>query len=305
MLNVKCQILQKQEEKMYTIEEVRKSAVGVVVDTELLNQFHVRKHEEVYIPTRYGELHAHVFYPNDGNAPYPMFVNMHGGGFVKGYRQRDIVFAKDICSHANCVVIDLDYQLAPEHKYPYSLNECYDAIKYIWDNPERFHVDCQTLTICGESAGANFALAISMMAGESGEFEPQLIIANYPSVDLVSDYTQMPFAMSEAGKARAELIQQYHSWYVDVNRADEPYASMIFAPQEMLAKSYPTMIITAEFDPLSAATERYGMRLMEAGVTVCMKRVMGANHDYLIRRDIQLEIGEQLIFDALKVIYNR
>jgi acetyl esterase len=133
-----------------TLDEIRQNGVGRTVSEELLAMFEVGFSEERMIPTRDGDTHVFVYCPNvppDKKVVLPLYVNIHGGGFVKGHRQQDIVFCKNICSQVGCVVVDVDYATAPEQKYPYALHQCYDVVKWAYRHPEALGIDKDRIAV--------------------------------------------------------------------------------------------------------------------------------------------------------------
>ena len=289
---------------MDDLSRIRTNAVGLKMSQEELNLFHARKEEELDIPTREGTTHVYLYYPEEERERCPVFINLHGGGFVKGHREQDVVFSRNICQNAGCMVFGIDYKTAPEKKYPYALHETYDVVSYLYKNAEKWNLDREKFVMAGHSAGGNLIFGTAIMAGKTGEFTLAGLIADYPPVDLYKDPKDKRLADDPAIRPPVADARMYNDWYIDPERRKESTASMIYASQEELAALPPTLLITAEYDFLGEEGEAFAYRLLEAGVTVTAKRVMGADHGFTVRRKPGFEEAEKLIFNFLKLRYN-
>ncbi|MDR1903245.1 MAG: alpha/beta hydrolase [Treponema sp.] len=294
-------------EKEKIIQELRETGPGRKVDQELLARFPVKKTEELMIPARNGETHVFVYYPENNGTVLPLYINIHGGGFVKGHREQDVVFCRNIASRLNCVVADIDYVTAPEQKYPYALHQCYDAVKWFYQNPEseklRVKIANKKIAVGGHSAGGNLTAALAIMSGQTGEFSTALQILDYAPVDMYSPPELKRNAYTNKGLSPGKC-RLGQSLYIDPEQALEPYASPLFAPLEMLAGLPPALVITCGDDCFGEEAERYAFRLMEAGVAVTIKRFLESHHGFTIRRVDEFEAAERMIVNALEQSFN-
>lgn len=282
-------------EKDKNLERVRENAIGKELDEELARQFPVKERQEVQIPTRHGEVKVYVYRPvTERQEPLPVIVNFHGGGFVKGYRGRDTLFARNLTFHTDCVVMDVDYKIAPEKKYPYAMEEGYDAAVYIAEHDKEFGIDRSRILLSGQSAGGNLAAGIAIMAQKSKEFSPVLVMLAYPPMDLAKDPGEKRYGDQDPD--RVEMARLYNDWYIEAGRREEIYASPVYASPKDLEGLPPFLVITAEKDVLGEEGEKFAYQLLEAGVTVTAKRVMGATHGFVVRRSQGFEEAENLIF---------
>ncbi len=285
-------------DKAYELERIRENAVGKELDEELAGQFPVKKQYEVQIPTRHGEVHCYVFVPMTGDGKRPVIINFHGGGFVKGYRGRDILFSRNLACHTDCVVVDVDYKVAPEYKYPYAVEEGYDAVNYISGHEEEFGIDKRKIFLSGQSAGGNLAAGITIMAKKQNGFSVLLTMLSYPPLDLAKDPADKGCAGLEA--ERVETARLYNDWYIESGRRTEIYASPVYASREELAGLTPFLIITAQKDMLSEEAVKFACQLIDAGVTVTAKKVESAVHGFLVRRSEGFGTAEKLIFGMVR-----
>lgn len=289
---------------MNDLERIRSQAVGLKVDQEQLELFHAEKEEEVDFPTRGGSTHVYVYYPKPQKRPYPVFINLHGGGFVKGHREQDVVFCRNICQNAGCMVFDIDYKTAPEKKYPYALYEAYDVVKYLWEYGEKWNLDRKKFVMAAHSAGGNLTLATAILMGHEKEFHLAGVICDYPPVDLVQDPGDKRLAQDPTVRPPIADARKYAEWYIEPDRRKESTASPAYATEEELKALPPVLMITAGHDVLGEEAERLVYRMVEAGVTVTARRVLGADHGFTVRRKPGFEVAERLIFGFLKQLFS-
>ncbi len=214
---------------------------------------------------------------------FPILIFFHGGGWVTGnINTYDRVCAK-LAKHTAHTVISVDYRLAPEHRFPAGLEDCYLAVQEIIANAPALGGSPEEVTLIGDSAGGNLAAAVSLLARDRGGRMPKAQLLFYPAV--YNDYTEAsPFpSIRENGtgylltsKRVADYMALYQSCEADLQ---SPY----FAPYlaEDLSNQPDTLIITAEFDPLRDEGEAYGRRLRAAGNRVEILRLRDALHGFL------------------------
>ncbi|MDO4268573.1 MAG: alpha/beta hydrolase [Eubacteriales bacterium] len=282
-----------------TLENVRAGAVGKNLSQEELNMFSADWEEERLIPTRRGETHIYLYGPRKEQGPYPVFINMHGGGFVKGHRDQDVVFCRNMVENSGYVVVDIDYHTAPEYRYPYALEECYDVVKYVAEHPEEFCADPRTLVLAGHSAGGNLVCGVEFLALKTGEFRPTQLILDYPPVDILTDAAECRYAYAPFIRISVEQSRKYMEWYIDYDRRHEITASPVMASKEELKGFPPVLMLLAEQDALTEAAVQFAAKLIDAGVTVQAKCVAGSGHGFTVRRTAGFEIAEKLIFETL------
>ena len=172
---------------MNELERVRSQAVGQEVDQELMERYPVQSQEKMEFPTRYGTVTAYVYRPFSEQEKLPVLINFHGGGFVKGYRGRDFGFSRILAVNGQCLVVDVDYKIAPEYKYPYAVEEGYDLVRHIQEKADSLGGDSGRIVLSGESAGANMITAILFMLKKAGNPMPLGAVTCYPPYALYTD----------------------------------------------------------------------------------------------------------------------
>lgn len=199
------------------------------------------------LETSAGSTPVLVYHPQAAaDSRLPVFINLHGGGFVFGSALDDDVWCRKIANAAACVVVNVDYHLAPEHKFPAALEECYDVAKWLHDNPSALNIDPGRIAVGGHSAGGNLAALLCLLAKKRGEFPLIYQVLNYPPLDLSSD----PFAKPATDTVLAARDQVFFNACYFRQPADalNPQASPLLAAD--LAGLPAALIITAEHDPL-------------------------------------------------------
>lgn len=219
-----------------------------------------------------------IFTPlEESNLPVLLFF--HSGGWVFGGIEEADALCRQIANRAKCIVVAVDYRLAPEHQFPKGLEDCYAATKWAYENAGMFGGDHSCIAVGGESCGANLAAAVALMSRDKAELELKFQLLLYPvttnemNKDVYRKSKDQSFITFNA-------MSMFWSLYLkNPEDGNHPYASPLKA--KSLAKLPPAFVVTAEFDPLHAEGEAYANRLKEFNVSVKSKRYSGAIHSFL------------------------
>jgi len=232
--------------------------------------------EDLMIDGPAGAIPVRIYRPSA--APAPVHVHFHGGGWVIGDLDTHDRDCREICVGADCIVVAVDYRLAPEHIFPAAPEDCYAALCWATANLDSLCALPGAVSVGGDSAGGNLAAAVALMARDRNGPAIAMQLLIYPVTD----------ATMESGSYRDNadgylLSRTMMSWFWDhycpdlALRAD-PLASPIAA--EDLAGLPPALVMTAEFDPLRDEGEAYAERLIAAGVEVEVRRFDGLIHGF-------------------------
>ena len=232
--------------------------------------------EDLMIDGPAGAIPLRIYRPSA--APAPVHVHFHGGGWVIGDLDTHDRDCREICVGADCIVVAVDYRLAPEHIFPAAPEDCYAALCWATANLDSLCALPGAVSVGGDSAGGNLAAAVALMARDRNGPAIAMQLLIYPVTD----------ATMESGSYRDNadgylLSRTMMSWFWDhycpdlALRAD-PLASPITA--EDLAGLPPALVMTAEFDPLRDEGEAYAERLIAAGVEVEVRRFDGLIHGF-------------------------
>jgi acetyl esterase len=183
-----------------------------------------------------------------------------------GMLDMDESWCRFVANGAGTVVVSVDYRLAPEFPFPIPAEDCYAALRWVFDHAAELDVDASRVSIGGESAGGNLTAVVALMCRDRGGPNLMLQVLNVAVVDV------------RARVAEAAARPGAPSYVAPGGDGADPYASPICA--ESVAGVAPALVITAEFDPLCEQGEAYGRRLADAGVPTTIRRYDGMIHGF-------------------------
>lgn len=236
-----------------------------------------KKHEKLRISVDGGSIEALLIRPLKTPAPAPCLVFFHGGGFVMKAAPSQYALAREYAEGAGCLVLFVNYRLAPRHKFPTPLFDCLAAYRYAIDNADALEIDKSRVAVGGDSAGGGLAAGVCLLARDKGLPLPCLQMLVYPvldrrmETDTMREYVDTPMW-------NARLTKKMWRWYIKDGAEDAVYASPCEA--ENLAGLPISYIETAEFDCLRGEAEVYAERLRAAGVPVTLRETKGTMHGY-------------------------
>jgi acetyl esterase len=225
-----------------------------------------------------GSLGLRIYTPL-GEGPFPLMVFFHGSGFVVCSLDTHDPMCRNLCAGTGCVVVSVDYRLAPEYKFPAAPDDCLAATRWAAANAAALGADPGRVLVAGDSAGANLAAVTALRVRDEGgpRLSCQLLI--YPVTDYYEPGTPSMSENAEGyGLTRAGMIWFWDHYLADPSHGDHPHASPFRAAD--LSGLPPALVVTAEFDPLRDEGEYYADRLRQAGVPTEMKRWDGMNHGF-------------------------
>lgn len=237
----------------------------------------VARVENRSVPGSAGDIPVRIYWPTD-QTPLPVLVWFHGGGWVLGTLDASDHTCRELANSAGCIVVSVDYRLAPENKFPACPDDCEAAYYWAVDNAASFGGDPRRVAVGGDSAGGNLAAVVSLRAKERGRPLPVFQVLVYPVTD--HDFDRASYIENAEGYM---LTRQSMRWFWDhyVNSAEDmahPHASVLRASD--LSGLPAALVITAEFDPLRDEGEAFGERLREAQVPVTVSRYDGMIHGF-------------------------
>jgi len=254
----------------------------------------VARVENRTIPGPVQPIPIRVYWPETGRK-LPVLVYFHGGGWVIGTLDQVDAQCRALANGAQCVVVNVDYRLAPEHKYPAAADDAYAAVRYVAEHATEFDADPGRIAVGGDSSGGNLAAVACLMARDRGGPQIAFQLLVYPVTDYDDDRPSMHEFAEGYMLTRAMMPYFWRHYVANAEEARSPYASPINA--KSLAGLPPAMVITAECDPIRDQGEAYGQRLQEAGVPVIMKRYAGAIHVFFNLGGV-IDSGREAVADA-------
>ncbi|MCD7937714.1 MAG: alpha/beta hydrolase [Tannerellaceae bacterium] len=221
-----------------------------------------------------------VVRPEGVTGKLPVFIFIHGGGWVLGDYPTHKRLVRDVVVESQFAAVFVEYTRSPEAKFPVALNQCYATAKWVAAHGDEINVDGTKLGVIGNSAGGNMTIGTCLKAKNEGGPEIKCQVLMWPYCDAGTDFD----SYKEYGKQRfltTPLMEWMRDNYLsDKDEYDNIYVSPDRATKEQLAGLPPTLIEVAENDILRDGGEKLGRHLDEAGVYVTTIRFNGVTHDW-------------------------
>lgn len=212
-------------------------------------------------------------------ATLPALVYCHGGGWILGDLESHDGVCRHLANHARCIVVSVDYRLAPEHKFPAAVDDAIAATRWVAGHAGDLGIDADRIAVGGDSAGATLAAATCLTLRDTGTLRLRHQLLLYPVTDLDMN------SPSQARFAEGHLLTRGSLTWFQANylRGPEDKADWRASPLKAasVAGLPPAFVLTASHDPLRDEGEAYARRLIEAGVRVTTWRVPGQVHGFL------------------------
>ncbi len=210
----------------------------------------------------------------------PLIIYFHGGGWVLGDLESHHPYCQSLCQRSGCTVIAVDYRLAPEHPYPAAHDDCLAATHWIAAHSDETGASNGTIVLAGDSAGGNLATAtcLALEQGVRQRVIGEVVI--YPA----TDHYQRAFA-SYVTKARgfgltSGMMRWFWDTYLGISDPTHQTEQAMPARATNLASLPPTLLVTAENDPLRDEGVEYADLLRKAGVTIQYQHFENAAHGF-------------------------
>lgn len=235
--------------------------------------------EDRHVPGWEGdpEVAVRIYRPKDVAGPVPGIMLIHGGGFIIGSIETEHVGAAMMAVNTGAVVLSVEYRLAPEHPFPAGLHDCYSALSYMAEESEALGIDPARMALVGTSAGGGLAAGTALLARDLGGPAVCFQMLHIPELD---DRLATPSMQSFVDSPVWNRPLAVQSWQAYLGgKADHdvsPYAAP--ARADDLSGLPPAYISTAENDPLRDEGILYGLRLLQAGVSVELHQFPGTYH---------------------------
>jgi acetyl esterase len=238
----------------------------------------VAKVEDRAVPGPNGPIPIRI-YTRAVAGPRAALVYFHGGGWVLGDIQMTDQPCRMLANASGCVVVSVDYRLAPEHKFPAAPEDCYAATGWVSANAAALGVDPARIAVGGTSAGGTLAAVVALMARDRSGLPLAFQLLVYPATTSeLTSKSQQEFAEDGYILSRADMEWFWGHYLASAADRTNPYACPDYA--KTLRGLPPAMVITAEFDPLRDEGEAYATRLREEGVPTTLKRYDGVTHGF-------------------------
>ena len=254
---------------------------------------------ESRIPGPAGEIPVRTYRPV-ASAPVPGIVYFHGGGHVFGSLDTHDSVARSLCAGAGCLVMSVDYRLAPEHRFPAAVDDAWAATTWLAGNAAALGVDPGRIAVAGDSAGANLATVTALMARDAGGPALCFQLLVYPITDYAGGTGSYTRFAEGYGVLGAQTMQWFRDHYLgDGDDHRDWRASPLRAPD--LSGLPPALVVTAGHDVLHDEGEAYARALAGAGCEARHADYPGAIHGFFAMAPM-LDIASAAQADAVAAL---
>ena len=245
----------------------------------------------------------HITKPKDAKPNSPVFVFIHGGGWVLGDYPTHRRLVRDLVVASGAVAVFPDYTPSPEARYPKAINQIYAATQWVSENGKEIGVDGHNLAVVGNSVGGNMTAVIALMAKDKKGPKIKLQVLLWPVTDANFETGSYNQFAEERFLTKNMMIWFWDNYLPEKDKRKEIYASPLQATLEQLKGLPPALVQTAENDVLRDEGEAYARKLDEAGVPVTLTRYSGLIHDYgLLNPIAQVPAIKTAVLQAAAVI---
>ncbi len=239
------------------------------------------------VPAPHGDLNLRVYRPAGSGADpddtaRPVVVNFHGGGFVLGSARQADWICSNVAADLDAVVVSVDYRLAPDHRFPAAIEDCYLALLWTAEHAAELGADPSRLGVMGDSAGGNLAAVIALMARDEGgpAIGHQALL--YPATDLSDALRE---TSSYLANTRGIILSNadmevFRGHYVE---PDADHRDWRLSPlhADDLSGLPPAVVLVAGLDPLHDVGVAYAEALAAAGVEARVEDFHVMPHGFL------------------------
>ncbi|MDP4500615.1 alpha/beta hydrolase [Nonomuraea turcica] len=229
-----------------------------------------------------GHVRVQVVKPADSVGDIPVVLFLHGLSWSVGDVGTHKRLVREFALGTDAAVVFVEYERAPEARYPVALEQCYAAAKWICDRGDEIGLDGNRMAAVGDSAGGNLVAALTLLAKQRGGVRLVQQVLFCPITDAAFD-TPSYREFAEGYLLSRETMRWFWDQYLpDVRRRSEVTASPLRASLEQLTGLPPALVVTGEADVVRDEGEAYAAKLRAAGVPVVSMRYHGTIHGFMV-----------------------
>ncbi|TFV60353.1 esterase [Mycobacterium sp. PS03-16] len=241
----------------------------------------------VTVPCDHGDVRVRIVTPRGAQAPLPVVLYIHGGGWVLGNAATHDRLVRELAVGAGAAVAFVEYDRSPEAQYPVAIEQAYAAARWITRHGADHGLDASRLAVAGDSVGGNMTAAVTILAKRRSDVSFLHQSMYYPVTDAGQDTgSYREFADGPFLTARA-MAWFWDCYLPEVAVRAESTASPLRAAADELAGLPPALVIVDENDVLRDEGEAYARALTAAGVRTTSVRFNGILHDFMMLNPVR------------------
>lgn len=235
----------------------------------------------------------------------PLLIYFHGGGWSRGSLNTHDAVCRRISKESNCIVVSVDYRLAPEFPYPAAIQDAHTVYAWCQQNASSLGAAPSQIAVGGDSAGGTISAVLTSELVESNSILPKFQMLIYPSLDLTFKQESVK-TFSDGFFLTKHALEYYAANYAKEYSLKDWHISPLFYPT--YHKLPPAIILTADCDPIRDDGQEYAKKLMQAGRQVAEKNVPGVIHAYMQFIEtfpLQTAQSYKWLADQMKTFWNK
>jgi acetyl esterase/lipase len=240
--------------------------------------------EDRFIPGPEGapEVRIRIYRPTEQIDKLPGFFWIHGGGYIMGDLDRDDYGIKLRMKAADCITVSVDYRRAPEAPFPAPLEDCYDALKWLFDHADEIGVDSSRIAIGGASAGGGLAAGLALLVRDRAEMDVVFQMLIYPMIDDSNIAPASDTLPDTHVWSRASNLFGWTSYLGRTPGGEEvPAYAAAFRASDLTGLP-PALIVVGDLDLFVDEDIEYARRLIQAGIPTELHVYPGAYHGFIL-----------------------
>ena len=289
------------EEDLLSIAQESRAKASSRIPPEVAQIFRslddVTEAAELYYPTAFGKTHLFMVREREARKKLPVVINVHGGGWSLDHTERDIYFSRRLACRLHCLVVDVDYVLAPEHPYPAALEELEALLDRLPELLAEWNGDEDRIVLCGQSAGGNLVGAVLQRRRWSAKLGIRGQVLCYLPADNYNDHFHGG-ELDERGKSTEYYGFFYNRVFAERKNSD---VSLVYATEDELRALPPTDIVTAGLDNLMPEGKAYYEKLLAAGVNASYFCFEKSRHGFLVNLYDEWEEAERYVAERIQL----
>lgn len=235
----------------------------------------------------------------------PLLIYFHGGGWSRGSLNTHDALCRRLAKEANCIIVSVDYRLAPEHPFPAAIEDA--EVVYAWcqQNASSLGAKADQIAVGGDSAGGTISAALTALLVEANSIKPKFQVLIYPSLDLTFKQESVKLFGDGFFLTKSSLDYFANNYARHQNLKDWHVSPLFYKKFDKLP---PAVILTADCDPIRDDGMKYGEKLIHAGGQVAEKNVPGVIHAFMQMIEtfpFQTSQSYSWISDQMQVLWKR